>query len=211
MSEDKSGSPPCGIYVRIDEYADMQKIITGVRQMALVINRASGYEKNMHVVELAYRKEDTEKINDLVTILQAQGLIAILAGAKVEHSEVFPEVDGFLAGTPGDFEALKTALPEEKIIGITGADHIPEQADYAVVTADPAALMKTRAGTGDVLLCASGKGITNDTVGVLARAGASFVDATDYILTHEKGVMQGAVNILHALELALEDEILLKN
>ncbi|GEM_PF-2583203 len=38
------------------------------------------------------------------------------------------------------------------------------------------------------------------------QAGAGFIDAGDYIWSHEKGVMQGAVNMLHAIDLALADK-----
>ena len=79
MSSDKSGSPACGIYVRIDDFSNMLDVIGYVRQMAFAINRSSGYEKNMCVVELvcdANEEGRQERIADLIPIVQEQGLVA---------------------------------------------------------------------------------------------------------------------------------------
>ena len=213
MSKDKSGSPPCGIYVRVDDYSDMPKTITALRQMAMVINRASGYEKNFDVVELVYNKGHAEQINDLMMIMKAQGMIAVVSGVKAEHAQNFPEADGFLSDDLDTFQAMKASLKEESIFGLrgNGEDMLSAGADFVVVKADPAFLMKANAKENAPLLCASGKGITNDNVASLALAGASFVEATDYIFSHEKGVMQGAVNILHALDLAAQAQQVTQN
>ena len=203
MTGDKSGSPPCGIYVRIDDYSDMTDVITKLRQMALVINRASGYEKNMCVVELAFDKDATEQMKDLITIIQAEGMVAIITGGWLDGA------DGALLADHKVIEETRAALGEEAIIGLIcqtraqGEIAIEKRVDYAVLPADPAMLGWWRSKT-DKLSLASGKGITNSNCGNLARAGADLVDVTEYVFNHEKGVMQGTVNILHALDMAAQ-------
>ena len=118
MSADKSGSPPCGIYIRIDDYRDMVKIISDIRQVALVINRSSGYERNMHVIELVFQDGATEKINDLITVIKAQGLVCIISGLDDNTFNVFEEADGYLFA---DYTALKNAkqnMDEKYICGL---------------------------------------------------------------------------------------------
>jgi len=46
--------------------------------------------------------------------------------------------------------------------------------------------------------------VDNDNAGVFVQAGASFLECGDYILAHPKGILQGTVNMLYAIELALE-------
>ena len=48
--------------------------------------------------------------------------------------------------------------------------------------------------------------VTNDYCAYYVESGAAFIDAGDYIWGHGKGVMQGTVNMLHAIDLALDDK-----
>lgn len=218
MTSEKRGSPPCGLYIRIKYYDDMQKTIGDLRQMALVINRASGYQKNMHAVELCYDKNAIEQINDLITICQSQGLVCIVSRLDAALYDQFPKTDGFVTDNIETYRKIKGAVSDKTIMGFQagteegGVDKaLALGVDYIILKADPSLLLSTRSKDDDVLLCASGKGITNDNVSSLALAGASFVNATDYIFNHKNGVMQGAVNMLHALDLAAEAKNLIKN
>lgn len=204
MSGDKSGTPPCGLYARIDDFSDMIKTITAFRQMAMVINQASGYKRNMHVAELVHTEGNVEKIADLLSVVKAQGLVCVISGVSLEQAQgAFAEADGFLLTSLEDLIKFRAALGDDPILGVMAEGSVDARADYAVLPADPAMIAKASRG-GEVIVCARGEGITNDNVGVLVQAGASFIDCGDYIFSHEKGVMQGAVNMLYALELAGE-------
>lgn len=206
MSRNKSGAPPCGLYARIDDFGDVVKTIGAIRQMASVINRASGYEQNMHVLEFAAGvPEDAEKIADLITIMKAQGMVCVVSGATLDQAGgALGMADGFVLSSAQDLAAFRAALGDDPILGLVTKDAPDARADYVILPADPALIAKIGGG-GDVVVCARGEGITNDNAGALARAGASFIDCGDYIFSHEKGVMQGAVNMLYALELAADD------
>lgn len=209
MSDDKSGSPPCGIYVRIDNFSDMPKLITDLRQMAMVINRASGYEENMSVVELVCdgSAENAERVTDLIPIMQGQGLVVILSGKVVKQN--IQGADGVLAEKLEDVANLRAALGDDMIIGLECVKR--EQAesaasaslDYITLPADPALLGWWSAKT-KILSVAYGQGVTNHSCGGLVRAGASFVDVGEYIFGYEKGVMQATVNILHAIDASVQ-------
>lgn len=207
MSDDKSGSPPCGIYVRIDNFSDMPKLITDLRQMAMVINRASGYEENMSVVELVCNDDNLEQVGDLTAILQVQGLVVILSGA-FDITDIMG-TDGVLVEQIDDIAKMRTALGDDAIIGVkcssrTQAEQaVSEPIDYVVLPADPALIGWWSTKT-EGLSVVSGQGITNHSCGGFVRAGASFIDVTDYIFTYEKGVMQGTVNILYAIDTAVQ-------
>lgn len=204
MSADKAGSPPCGIYVRIENLENMLDAIGWVRQMAFAINRASGYEKNMVVIELAYSLEYEEKIVDLIPIIREQGFVPIVSGTLDLRG-----ADGILVKTEDDVIALRGRLGEDAILGLVCDDQTSIEtinkcdADYYVLSGDSSLVSRWSTQTSAMLL-ARGKGITNNNCGALARAGAGFVDVSDYILSHEKGVMQATVNILHALDLATQ-------
>lgn len=195
MTTDKSGSPPCGIYVRIDDFSNMLDIIGYIRQMAFTINQRSGYEKNMSVVEVAYTPENAERAKDIIPIIQDQGLVAIIHGSFDPLG-----ADGVLLDDAADVAKTREALGEDAIIGVIGSQDALG-ADYAVLNADPAAIGKWKAGSNSLCVARGNKkGITADNCGSLVSVGADFVDVSDYILKHKKGIMQGTVNILHEIK-----------
>jgi len=182
------------------------RLITNLRQMAMTINRASGYEKNMDVVELVYKAEADEEIGDLVALIQAEGLVAIISG--LEEFEDIKDADGVLLDDAGLYQDARSILGEDAIIGIScGADKdkaqkaIDMEADFVVLNGDPS-LISWFSAQSTMMSVASSAGISNHNCGEFVRSGAGFMDVTDYILEHEKGVMQGTVNIMHAIDLA---------
>ena len=54
--KNKAGAPLCGLYYRLNANdADARQhndILRDMRQIAMVINRRSGYERNMFVIEI---------------------------------------------------------------------------------------------------------------------------------------------------------------
>ncbi|MBI1300187.1 MAG: hypothetical protein GC137_00875 [Alphaproteobacteria bacterium] len=200
MSDDKAGSPPCGIYIRISDFSNMLDAIGWVRKMAFVINRSSGYEKNMSAVELVYTNENEDRLRDLIPIIQDNGLVAI-----VSRSFDPLGADGVLLENIEDVEKAREALDDDAIIGVVCQDRetadkaIAHEVDYVSLPADPVFIREFSAKT-EIVCLAAGKDINPENCGVLAQSGAGLVDVGDYILNHEKDIMQGTVNILHALE-----------
>ncbi len=202
MSSDKSGSPPCGIYVRIDDFSNMLDVIGYVRKMAFAINRSSGYEKNMVVVELAYTEEVAERIVDIIPIIRDQGFVVIVSGVSDSMG-----ADGVLVTSTGEANITRDKLGDDAIIGVTCDDletattAVDAGVDYVVIPSDPITISKFSAKS-NVLCVARGKSITNKNCGVLSQAGANLVDVGDYIRNHKKDAMQGTVNILYELDQA---------
>lgn len=211
MSDDKSGSPPCGIYVRIDDFSDMPKVITNFRQMAMTINRASGYENNMSVVELSCDggAQTIERITDLIPLIQSQGFVVIISGEV--NKEMIVLGDGVLLSEPLQAEIYRSEQGDDKIIGLlcTHKDEAEKamlvSADYVILPADPMILNWWSSKT-QILSVARGDDITNHACGALVRTGVSFIDVSQYIFSYEKGVMQATVNILHAIDTALQSD-----
>lgn len=204
MSSDKSGSPPCGIYVRIDDFSNMLDVIGHVRKMAFAINRASGYEKNMVVVELAYTDEVAERIADIIPVIRDQGFVVVVSGA-----DDVMDADGVLLRDIAKVSYIRKKCEEDAIIGLVCDDldaailAIKYDVDYVVLAADPT-LITQFSIQSEVLCVARGEDITNKNCGVLAQAGADLVDVGAYIMGHEKDAMQGSVNILHELDVAAQ-------
>ena len=205
---DKIGSPPCGIYVRVERYADSQALKLALRQMAMVINRASGYEKNLCAVEFAYQTAFAPLIKELISLVQEQGLVAIISGPCPAPEEL--GADGVLLTQEENITAMREKLGETAIIGLTcGESKIQAQAaltanvDYVVLSAVPNMIGWWVAQT-DKPCVVSGQNITDESCGSLAFLGAGFVDVSAYLFNHKKGIMQATVNMLHALELATQ-------
>ncbi|MGH1455741.1 MAG: hypothetical protein ACRBDI_03080 [Alphaproteobacteria bacterium] len=198
MSTDKSGSPPCGIYVRIDDFSNMLDLIGYIRQMAFTINQRSGYEKNMSIIEVAFTPENAERAKDIIPIIKDQGLVAIVHGSLDSMG-----ADGILLDNAADIKKTRAALGDDAIIGLVTSDPVPD-IDYAVVKADPAVIGKWKAMSDALCVARGKKPITADTCAASVTAGADFVDVSDYILKHKKGIMQGTVNILHEIDQAIK-------
>ncbi len=207
----KKGSIPCGLYIRIDAGAEMDANLTLMRQAAFVINR-SEYEKNMHVIEITDhdRKEEAAA---LVQLAKMEGMVAIVRGDYIRAAEL--DADGVLLDDAVKFEEARRGLGEDKIIGLVcGIDKekaeqaLALKADYVAFglhghALPPVHLFEWWSVRTQIPALALGP-ITNDDAGSFVRAGAGFLEATDYIKTQEKGVMQGTVNMLYAIDLAAE-------
>lgn len=204
MSSDKSGSPPCGIYVRIDDFSNMLDVIGMVRKMAFTINRASGYERNMVIVELVYTDEVVERITDIIPVIRNQGFVVVVSGATDPLG-----ADGVLLTNMDEYKHLREGLGDDAIIGLVCESlseaeiAVKQDVDYVVLAADPT-LISQFSALSNVLCVARGAAITNKNCGVLAAAGAGLVDVGDYIWSHEKDIMQAAVNILYELDLVVQ-------
>jgi thiamine monophosphate synthase len=214
----KQGAPACGLYLRIPADPDMEATIQALRQAMLVINR-SDYERNMHVIEVcsdsaANPEEAREKASVLAEIARLQGITPILRGSAGAARAA--GADGVLLEDIGEMEAARAALGEASIIGVScglkrsiaqkaleaGADFVSFGLPENGMLPSPDLIGWWSALT-EVPALAAGP-VDNDGAGAFVRAGAGFLDCWAYIAGHEKGVMQGTVNMLYAIDLALE-------
>lgn len=203
---DKSGSPPCGIYLRIEDFSNMLDVIGHIRKMAFTINRASGYQKNMSVVELVQTDDNQERVADLVQIVKDQGLVCLIGG-KTNARDIM-NADGLIIKPGENLQKIRDTLGEEAIIGVKASNKeeakqfFESTLDLILLPADPSLLTWWR-GYSQILTVADGEAIEPKNAVPLAAAEASFINASQYILNHPKGIMQATVNIMHAVQNAL--------
>lgn len=207
----KKGSNPCGLYIRINADGEMDGNLTLLRQLAFVINR-SAYEKNMHVIEIT-EGYDQEKAGALVQLVKMEGMVAVVKGSAQRAADL--DADGVLLDDAALIADARAVLGEEKIIGLVcrvdrakARQAVDMKADYVVFGLEgqalpPISLFQWWSVLTEMPAVACGP-ISNDDTAELVRAGASFLDATDYIKNQEKGVMQGTINMLYAIDLAME-------
>lgn len=208
-------TPPCGLYLRIAADPDITRILSAIREAALVINR-SDYEQNMHVIEIDPRPASAAVTEALVELIKSEGLVALIHNDARLAFEL--NADGVMVGTLDELKEARAMLPEEKIAGLAcGLDR--ELAMQALETRADCLLFREEITTAtpdlgfyhwfttmtDVPAAAQGY-ITNDTAGMFVKAGASFLDCSDYVWNHPQGVKQGVVNMLYAIDLAAADK-----
>ncbi len=210
----KAELPPCGLYFRVEEDPVMDRILPAMRQAAFVINR-SDYEKNMHVMEIQPGPEGTARENAaaLIQLAKMEGLVAILKGDAATAAAL--DADGVLLDNAGAVESAR-ALMGDKILGLVcgdsrmaadraraaGVDYVT----FGVVgsgTLPSPSLFQWWSTLTDIPSLACGS-VTNDDAATYVTAGATFLDCSDYVWDHPKGVMQGVTNMLYAIELAFE-------
>ena len=212
---DKSGAPPCGLYLRIPENPDMEVWQPRMLAMRSGVIHSSEYDKNMHIVECALSdkpgRDALEKAAAFVHMAQISGFVALING-PLEFVEML-EADGVLCANTDQLTAAKEALKDDHIIGLAcnGREDLDiakaQDADYITlgqsnIPADPQTL--ARWSTQSDKLCAVLGSITNDTAGQYVQFGATFIDITYYIGTEDKGPLQAVINMLYAIDLALE-------
>ncbi len=209
----KQGTPSSGLYLRIRPDAAMDDILPKLRQAAFVINR-SEYEKNMHVIEVAPKDQPSrESATALIQIAKMEGLVAVLRGDA--ETALALEADGVLLEDVAAAAAARDMM-KEKIVGAVcgnsraaadealaaGVDLVAFGVD-GLSSLPPASLFHWWSTRTDIPSLACGP-LTNDDAAIYVGAGATFLDCTDYVWEHPKGVMQGVSNMLYAIELASE-------
>ncbi len=213
----KKGAAPCGLWLRVGPDLALDVLMRDLRQIYFVLN-GSNYEKNMHTLEICANEGDPEffgKAMMLFTMARDNGIATILRGRAQQAKEL--EADGVLLTEPEDISEARELLGEEGIIGMAcGLSN-----DNAAAAYDAGADFVTfgvggkKLPSADVLkfwtmltdrpAVIEGP-VTNDYAAYFVEAGAGFIEAGDYIWSHGKGVMQGTVNMLHAIDLALGDK-----
>ncbi|HBH26356.1 MAG TPA: hypothetical protein DDX54_03015 [Rhodospirillaceae bacterium] len=205
----KAGAPPVGLWLRLTE-ADLiaPGLEADLRKIFWVIN-GSDWERNMHAVELdgAVMERFPDKAAAVLALAARNGMATLVRGDwRAAHTA---GADGVLLTDITHAPAAREAFGTEGIVGLAcgtageaAAAHDAhldcvsvasfESLRFWVVLSDRPALVESP--------------VTNDTVGFFVRAGATFLDGWTYISTHPKGVAQGTVNLLHAVDLALEQQ-----
>lgn len=216
--EVKKGAPACGLYLKIADGKPFEDAFRDLREAAFVINR-SAYEKNLHVLEVGGDPMDvdsTDRLKALVLGGKQNGLVVIVRGHAGLAFAV--EADGVLLDKPEDIAAARAVMGEDAIIGLrcglsrqTAEAAADEGAvDYVCFAAvaghilPPESLIGWWSARSEIPALVEGN-ITNDECGRYVRAGATFIDGTDYVWSHPKGIKQGTVDMLYAIDLAAKD------
>ncbi len=217
--EKKKGAPQAGLYLRIADDKPFEEAFREMREAAFVINRSS-YEKNLHVLEVGGDPMDvdsTDRLKALVLGGKQNGLVVIVRGHAGLAFAV--EADGVLLDKAEDLANAREVMGGEAIIGLRCglSRQVAEDAekggiaDYISFAAiaehilPPETLISWWGARSEVPALVEGK-ITNDECGRYVRAGATFIDASDYVWKHPKGIKQGTVDMLYAIDLAMESQ-----
>lgn len=210
----KKGAPPCGLYLQIDENhwdGDLEKKL---REFFFVVNR-SNYEKNMHVVELDVdMSKNSGRYELLVGLIQNNGIVVLGRGSFQKAMQY--KMDGVIVTSLDQIATAREICGDDKILAYDCklSDHVARKAHELGVDCvlfgsaemgPPSEILRKWSLTSLDPFVAYGP-INNDNCGGYVEDGAAFIDATSYIMTHEDGVMKGSVNMLYAIELALEQQ-----
>lgn len=214
----KPGTAVCGLYLILPEDWLRPDFLHGLQDVFRAIN-ASAHEKNNHVIELRHlpdRHDEgaMEMLRALCTLCQAQGVNFII-GEDIEMAR-HCEADGVMLNNMADVENARALLGEAAIIGLrcassrmnaeralkAGADYVSFYSDNGHFV-DPSVVQWWCRKT-DYPCLVEGR-FTNDDCAFYVRAGAYFIEASDYVWTHPQGVMQAVVNMTYAIDLAAEE------
>jgi len=214
-SKKKKGAPACGLWLRIGPDLEPDMLARDLKQIFFVIN-GSAYEKNMHCLEITCDEQDeTEraKAASLLAMAKTNGVAAVLRGtAKAAHEL---EADGVLVTDIADIKEARDYFGADGLVGLTcgmendsaaaaydaGADFVSFGTKKGALP--DAEILKFWTMLTDLPAVIEGP-VTNDYAAYYVQQGAAFLDCGTYIWGHEKGVMQGTVNMLHAIDVAID-------
>lgn len=211
----KPATAPCGLYLVLPENWMEPDFLKNLGGLFRAIN-ANAYDRNNHVIELraideSYTDDDMEKIMAMAELTKSQG-VNFIVGGNIDLAEKC-QADGVLIDSIDDLRLARARLGDTPIIGMrcgasrmkadqaleAGADYV-SFGDAANHFADPAIVRWWNCKT-DYPCLVEGP-ITNDDCAFYVQAGAYFIEASQYVWTHPKGVMQAVVNMTHAIDLA---------
>lgn len=216
-SNTKKGAPWVGLWLKVGPDLALDVLMRDLRQIFHVIN-ASGYEKNMHTLEIsgpAADKDFREKAAFLFEIARAAGIACIYRGAPQDAKDM--GADGVHVDSIEALKEGRALFGDEGIAGIhcgtssemAAAAHDADADFVSFGTKGPAMpspdALRFWTMLSDKPALIEGP-ITNDYCDFWVKAGAGFIDAGDYIWSHGEGVMKGTVNMLYAIDLALEEQ-----
>lgn len=218
QKQKKQGAPACGLYLRIADDKEFEAAFRDLREAAFVINR-SAYEKNLHVLEVGGDPMDvdsTDRLKALVLGGKQNGLVVIVRGHAGLAFAV--EADGVLLDKLEDVANAREVMGPDAIIGLrcglsrqTAEKAAEAEVDYISFAGvsdhilPPETLIAWWGASSEVPALVEGR-LTNDDCGRYVHAGATFLDASDYVWNHAKGIKQGTIDMLYAIELAMEKQ-----
>jgi thiamine monophosphate synthase len=222
LRKTKKGAPPCGLYIKVKNNGKNFTLIENLKKVCLGIN-SSPYEENMHVFEytgkIPHTKEgleDRKYIIALKNFIQSQGIIFIIR----EDIELAHEIkaDGVIVTTFAGVRKAREIMNKKAIVGIRIpasrkklAKALEENVDFVGIPMNK----KTEGIILDLLNwwsvrtkrpCLIEGNISNNDCKYLVQFGAMFIDSGHYIFKHPSGPLQGVVNMLYAIELALPSQ-----
>lgn len=217
--ERKEGAPACGLYLRIVDDKPFEEAFPALREATFVINR-SAYEKNLHVLEVGGDPADTDsvdRLNALVLAGKHDGLVVIVREHAALASQA--QADGVLLDNPEDIAPARELLGPDAIIGLrcglsrhtaekamnAGADYVSFASGGRGDVLPPESLILWWGAGSETPALVEGS-LTNDDCARYVRAGATFLEGTDYVWNHPQGIKQGTVDMLYAIELALDSQ-----
>lgn len=213
----RKGAPRVGLWIKIGPDLALDVLTRDLRQIFHVIN-ASDYEKNMHTLEIsgpADKKDFREKAAFLFETTRAAGVTCIYRGSPEAAKEI--GADGVHVSSIRDLKEGRELFGDEGIAGIhcessrevaaaahdAGADFVSFGCKGPAMPSPDALRFWTMLSDKPALIEGP---VTNDYCAFWVNAGATFIDAGDYIWSHGEGVMKGTVNMLYAIDLALEEQ-----
>lgn len=216
--EVKKGAPSAGLYLRLSDDKPFEDAFRDMREAAFVINR-SAYEKNLHVLEVGGDPMDvdsTDRLKALVLGGKQNGLVVIVRGHAGLAFAV--EADGVLLDKLEDVANAREVMGDNAIIGLrcglsrqaaekaaeAGVDYISFASGGRGDVLPPETLIGWWSATSEVPSLVEGK-LSNDDCARYVRSGVTFLEATDYVWNHPKGIKQGTIDMLYAIELAMEN------
>lgn len=208
MSQEKKGAPSAGLYVTV-ALKDFREKLQAIRQIIMVVNR-SAYERNMHAFEISGESgADDKSALDFVQLVQEGGFVALVAGAASFAATL--EADGVILDDMTDIEPARKILGEEGIVGLRcGKDiklaeaALAQGIDFVSFSSDISEADITVWSSKTSKPCLVDGDLSCETAARFVKAGATFIQGHSYIFDHPKGALQGAVNMVDALERSSE-------
>lgn len=199
--------------MRINHNPDMDEWTPVIGALSTAIKHRSGYKRNMHVLEITlddgFSRDAMEKAAAFVQVAQMSGLVSILKTTPQIVKDL--DADGVLLDDASAIQDARAILGDDAIIGLACAesidmvnDAVKNGADYVTLGTGaslpaPSLLEGALREQSDLVVAAIGA-FTPESAPFYAQGGASFVDGTYYIGSYDKGPMQAAVNLLHAVK-----------
>lgn len=209
---------PCGLFFRMSEDVTGPDLLRKLREIMFVINHGpSIYKKNSHILSIPEPMVKILSDNHLkgyIEIAKAQGIVCLIEQDLKAAGKY--SADGTLINDINQIDQARQCLGPEAIVGLRCGKDIDlaetatsKGADFVTFHTNNGSLPDPKFGaiwsTLSEKPCLLEGPFTNDYVETYVHSGADFLEAGPYIWGHKDGVKQGTVNIIHAIEMALED------
>lgn len=206
---------PCGLYLVLPDDWENETFFMTLRDLFRALN-ASSYSKNNHVIELRHENTQNdplfvEKAVALATFARSRGMVFVVANDTTLAKQC--SADGVMLSDATGIKQARAAMGDDAIIGVRcglskqaaeaalmqGADYI-SFSDAARGYVDPE-VIRWWVDKTNIPCLAEGR-YTSEDCPFYVQAGAYLIEASHYIWGHEGGVMQGVVDMNHAIDRA---------